>query len=191
MGQAWAAHATSPYRDTQQGSWRMWFRTWFWSSHTQGPGKGEEIFHPRAALGGWSKDPTRWVPSSCMLLFQTVARQSLRLPGLARHSGPPLPRTVGQDYHAPQQATIRSGEFEEWRPVFWGTTPSLGAPEGWRIYCSEYPAVWLGGGAGSGDTRKRNVCQRMQVLAIMQKYAEVCIGIKKLKVLKVRDGSSY
>lgn len=31
--------------------------------------------------------------------------------------------------------------------------------------------------------KKRNVCQRMQVLAIMQKYAEVCIGIKKLKVL--------
>lgn len=31
---------------------------------------------------------------------------SLRLPGLARHSGPPLPRTVGQAYHPPQQVTI-------------------------------------------------------------------------------------
>ena len=75
-------------------------------SHTHGPGKGDDILHPRAALGGWSKDPTRWAPSSHMLLFQTVAKQNLRLPGLARRSGPPLPRTVGQAYHPPQQVTI-------------------------------------------------------------------------------------
>ena len=73
---------------------------------TQGPGKGDEIFHPRATLGGWSKDPTRWVPSPHMPLFRTVARQSLRLLGLARHSGPPLSRTAGQAYHTPQQVTI-------------------------------------------------------------------------------------
>lgn len=66
--------------------------------------------------------------------------------------------------------------------MFWGSTPSLGAPKSWQIHCSEYPVVWLGGGAGSRGTRKKCL-QRMQVLAIMQKYAEVCTGIKKLKVL--------
>lgn len=162
--QARAAHATLPTETHSRGAGGHGSGRGSGPVTHRGLGKERKFFTQERPRGGCH-------PHVCFCFRRWLDRAS-GFQDLLGTQALPFQGLWARTTMSPSSQPSTSGEFGEWRPVFWGSTPSLGAPEGWWIYCSENPAVWLGGVAGSGGTRKEmsaKECKCLQLCKNMQR----------------------